>query len=103
MPVERDAEVFALFPHMHRAGVSLHLARDDGACVLDVPAWRYGAQELVRPAAPIRVGAREPLALSCAWDVSDRESDTRFGEARTTRCAPCSCSSPCRSRPTGAW
>ena len=78
---ERDAEVLALYPHMHRAGVALRLARArDDSCMLDVPSWRYGAQELVRPATPLRVSAREPLSLSCTWDVADREGETVFGE-----------------------
>ncbi|MCB9760346.1 MAG: hypothetical protein H6739_10960 [Alphaproteobacteria bacterium] len=72
-------------PHMHSIGRSLNatlIDGDDGSetCLLDVPRWDFNWQFGYRYETPVTLEMLDRIRLSCTYDSSDRDTNTRWGD-----------------------
>lgn len=67
-----DAEVIAVFGHMHEIGASFRMTLNPGTpdeqILLDIPRWDFGWQLNYEPADELIVEAGDTLRVECTWD-----------------------------------
>jgi len=80
-PLEGDALVVGVMPHMHGAGRAATLSVQGGPCLADAPRFDFGWQEIAFYETPLVLQAGVRLSLTCTWDTRDRSAPVRWGES----------------------
>lgn len=78
-----DAELVAVFPHMHQIGRKLEVeitSASGTTCAVDVPRYDFHWQELYRYVTPLVVHPGDSVRLRCTYDAFGRETTTTWGE-----------------------
>jgi hypothetical protein len=70
----KDAEVLAIFGHMHEIGKTYRMTLNPGTpeekVLLDIPNWDFGWQFNYEPADRLFVKAGDTIRVECSWDRS---------------------------------
>jgi len=88
LEIEAGSELLGVYPHMHALGrrLSLHAQLGTGAaveptCLVDVPRWDYGFQELALYRAPLPIEVDDPeLSIECEHGTLGLDHTVRWGE-----------------------
>ncbi|HWB79650.1 MAG TPA: hypothetical protein VG755_32025 [Nannocystaceae bacterium] len=75
-----DADLVAVFPHMHQIGRTLQVEINGSTCAVDVPRYDFHWQELYSYVNPIRVHPGDEVHLRCTYDSLGRDTTTTWGE-----------------------
>lgn len=76
------ANVFSVFPHMHKLGTALTVSAGAGGekKLVDVPRWDFGDQGNLAVAPMLRIAKDEPIKTHCAFN-NTTDKPVVFGES----------------------
>ena len=75
--------VWAVGPHMHTAGKTMHIEADhQGAktCLLEVRDWNFHWRAFWQYDNPIKVSGGDTITITCGYDTTGRVKPTYLGE-----------------------